>query len=509
MPRTHKQASQSRRGVVLLAVVVVVVLLALAAYRYSDMMASEYRAATSGVRAIQSRSLAESGVAYTAALLATGAAREVNVFNNPQLFQNIPVPSPNNLLPGRFCVISPMAAVEGTRFGVIDEGGKINLNALLEMDDGAGELGKQLLMGLPGMTEETANAIMDWLDPDEEPRDPGGAESDVYQGMPTPYLCKNGPFDSVEELLLVQGVTPELLFGSDRNRNGILDPEEPDQGDGLGWSAYLTVYSRSTNSDPEGNQRINLNNADLMMLEGELAAMEFPNELITFILAARLYGTQNSTDTTGANNDLTAIDEKIAADMAKLITRNRPIRSIWDLVGRQVTVTVGSGRDQKRLVIYSPLNNVEMQREMLPVLQHYLTTTDSWELAPRININTAPEPVVRALVSTGRITEDEVEMLLSARPDPESGEAAGMLYQSTAWLVTEAGLPVRTVRRLERFISGVSQVYRFQVVGLFESVRPTPSTRLEVVVDVNNGRPRFLYWRDLSILGKGFRFNQP
>ncbi|MFQ3650513.1 MAG: hypothetical protein SNJ75_09280, partial [Gemmataceae bacterium] len=61
----------------------------------------------------------------------------------------------------------------------------------------------------------------------------------------------------------------------------------------------------------------------------------------------------------------------------------------------------------------------------------------------------------------------------------------------------------------ERFISGVSQVYRFQVVGLFESVRPTPSTRLEVVVDVNNGRPRFLYWRDLSILGKGFRFNQP
>ena len=505
MNRAKQVGRESRKGVVLLAVVVVVVLLALAAYRYSDTMASEYRATYSGVRAIQSRSLADSGVAYTAALLASGIQREQNIFNNPALFQNQNVPSTTNLMQGRFCVVSPLTAQPGTRFGVTDDGGNSNLNGLLEMDEGAGELGKQLLMGLPNMTEEIAAAIMDWLDPDDEPRDPGGAESDVYQGMPTPYRCKNGPFDSLEELLLVQGVTADLLFGSDRNRNGILDPDETDAGDGLGLSAFLTVYSRSTNADPEGNQRINLNNADLMMLEAELTAMEFPAELVTFILAARLYGTQNSTDTTGTNADTTAIDEKIAEDMAKLVTRNRPIRSVWDLVNRQVSVTVG----RERKLFYSPLNSAEAQRELLPMLQQYLTTTDSWELAPRININTAPEPVVQALVATKRITEEEVGMLLAVRPDPESEEAAGELYQSTAWLVTEAGLKPSTVRRLERVISGVSQVYRFQVVGLFEHSRPTPSTRLEVVVDANNGRPRFLYWRDLSILGKGFRFNQP
>ena len=34
---------------------------------------------------------------------------------------------------------------------------------------------------------------------------------------------KNGPLETVEELLLVRGVTPQLLFGADINRNGQLD----------------------------------------------------------------------------------------------------------------------------------------------------------------------------------------------------------------------------------------------------------------------------------------------
>jgi type II secretory pathway component PulK len=513
MKRPLSPLPHSRRGIVLLAVVLVIVLLALVAYRYSEMMSAEYRAAFSSVRAIQSRSLAESGVAYTTALLAIGDefSLEGNPWNNPMAFQQVPVPTGPGMLPGRFSVVSPLVMEQGFRYGVVDEGGKINLNVLLELDRGAGELGVQLLMGLPGMDEGLANAIMDWLDEDDEPRENGGAESEVYLSMDPPYMCKNGPFDSLEELLLVQGMTPELLYGSDRNRNGIIDPDEQDFGDNLGLSAYLTVYSRSVNADPEGNQRINLNNADLMMLYEELAMLELPDDMISFILATRLYGTQNSSDTTGTNSDanLEEIDAKIEEDMLKAVTRLRRVRSVWDLVGRQVTVTVGSGRMQKRIVFQSPLNSVEMQREMLPVLLDYLTTSDSWDLAPRININTAPAAVVRALVGTGRISEEDVETILANRPDPDMGEAGGDLYRTTAWLVTEAGLRPNVVRRLDRFITGRSQVYRFQVVGTFESLRPTPSTRLEVVVDINNGRPRYLYWRDLSALGKGFRFNQP
>lgn len=63
------------------------------------------------------------------------------------------------------------------------------------------------------------DAILDWIDADDEPR-PEGAEYDYYESLETPYACKNGPLDSIEELLLVVGVTPEIYF--DLNRT----PEE-------------------------------------------------------------------------------------------------------------------------------------------------------------------------------------------------------------------------------------------------------------------------------------------
>src|SRR5262249_35407736 len=121
---------------------------------------------------------------------------------------------------------------------------------------------KQILMGLEslGMTEEIANSILNWMDPSGNVRSPG-ADASYYSSLNPPYRMKNGPLDSLEELLLVKGVTPQLLFGNDKNRNGVLDPDE-DDGSGqcnIGWSAYLTVYSREVNVDSEGNLRINVN----------------------------------------------------------------------------------------------------------------------------------------------------------------------------------------------------------------------------------------------------------
>ncbi len=85
--------------------------------------------------------------------------------------------------------------------------------------------GRKLLMGLPGMTEEIADAILDYMDEDDEPRE-FGAERDAYASLEPPYEPKNGPLHTVEELLLVLGVTPYLLFGTDANRNGLADMHE-------------------------------------------------------------------------------------------------------------------------------------------------------------------------------------------------------------------------------------------------------------------------------------------
>src|SRR5262249_27263783 len=174
------------------------------------------------------------GVDYVAGLLAAGQdSLNGNPWDNAPLFQNIEVPQGKNGKPGRFSVIAlrypddPNAASAPFRYGVIDGSGKLHLNALLARDNGRGDAGGRSRRALPNMTERVANAIIDWIAPDQTPRT-SGAEDEYYSTLSPPYHAKNGPLDTLEELLLVKGVTPQLLFGNDRNRNGILDPDEDD-----------------------------------------------------------------------------------------------------------------------------------------------------------------------------------------------------------------------------------------------------------------------------------------
>lgn len=99
---------------------------------------------------------------------------------------------------------------------VTDEGGKIPINF------GDGEYDAKLYplllqvlgnMNVPSDTAAAiADAIIDWQDDDDEHR-VNGAESDYYMGLSTPYPAKNKRLDSLEELLFVKGVTPELYNG--------------------------------------------------------------------------------------------------------------------------------------------------------------------------------------------------------------------------------------------------------------------------------------------------------
>jgi hypothetical protein len=291
-----------RRGVVLLAVLVVIVLLTLAAYQYSELVLAEYKAADSYSRSAQARALADSGVQYVAALLSSPDnitnLLNGNPYDNAQDFSGIAVGSSDHpRLQGRFSILAlldpddPAVSAQPYRFGVADESGKINLNALLQLDS-SGQVAHDMLMKLAPntLTEDIINSILDWIDPDDNPRS-NGAENDYYSGLSPPYRCKNGPLDSLEELLLVKGMTPQLLFGNDRNRNGTLDPDE-DDGSGAvdrGLSAFLTIYSREFNVDSQGNPRIYINDNDMNNLGTQLQTA-LGDELATYILAYRLYG---------------------------------------------------------------------------------------------------------------------------------------------------------------------------------------------------------------------------
>ncbi|MDQ2076656.1 type II secretion system minor pseudopilin GspK [Marinimicrobium sp. ABcell2] len=54
-------------------------------------------------------------------------------------------------------------------------------------------------------------AVVDWMDPDDQVSGFGGAEADYYQSMDPPYRPANSAFVSVDELRLVRHVTPELM----------------------------------------------------------------------------------------------------------------------------------------------------------------------------------------------------------------------------------------------------------------------------------------------------------
>jgi general secretion pathway protein K len=63
------------------------------------------------------------------------------------------------------------------------------------------------------------DAMVDWIDRDDNER-PQGAEKGYYQSLQPPSSCHNDIMAYPEELLLVKGMTPLLLFG-DGKREGI------------------------------------------------------------------------------------------------------------------------------------------------------------------------------------------------------------------------------------------------------------------------------------------------
>jgi general secretion pathway protein K len=107
------------------------------------------------------------------------------------------------------------------RVRLVDESGKINLNR-------ADENALRRVFSNLGVEEPVMgvliDSIMDWRDQDDLHRT-NGAENDYYQSLSPGYTAKNGPFDSIEDLLWVKGVTAKLYYGE--ASSGMSDRDSP------------------------------------------------------------------------------------------------------------------------------------------------------------------------------------------------------------------------------------------------------------------------------------------
>jgi len=141
---------------------------------------------------------------------------------------------------------------------IMEHSGKISINRLVDAAGNFDPRQKDLLTRFLSLeefgldSEEVNNlvdAVKDWIDPDDETTN-FGAENSYYRTLESPYDCKNGPLDSLEELLLVKGFRREIYYGT-IERPGISD--------------YLTIH---------GTAGININTADPVVLRALSAQMD-------------------------------------------------------------------------------------------------------------------------------------------------------------------------------------------------------------------------------------------
>jgi type II secretory pathway component PulK len=246
-----RRAAARQTGSVLIIVLWIALgLVALTLY-FGNAMNSELRAADNRVSLLAADQAIEGAARYVAQVLAEQATNGLVPYVYDYANEAVAVGEAHFWLIGRN---DGQTTPNQIVFGLADEGAKLNINNT--------NVTAEMLELLPRMTPELAAAIIDWRDANEDVTS-GGAEAETYARLRPAYYCKNAPFDSVDELRLVNGATLEILLGEDVNRNGVLDPNENDDNrNGIadpGILEYITVSSRESNLNSEGTERVNLN----------------------------------------------------------------------------------------------------------------------------------------------------------------------------------------------------------------------------------------------------------
>ena len=116
--------------------------------------------------------------------------------------------------------VPPALPVEGGSVSgrIMDLQGRFNLNNLvtnedetdaIKLDELQLEVFKRLLENLD-LNPALADAVADWIDPDQEVLFPDGAEDGDYLNNTPPYLAANRALQSISELRLIKGVNQEI-----------------------------------------------------------------------------------------------------------------------------------------------------------------------------------------------------------------------------------------------------------------------------------------------------------
>ncbi len=317
-------------------------------------------------------------------------------------------------------------------FGLVDEGGKMNLN----------NIGTNTLQYLPNMTYDLAQAIQDW-------RGTNGVVSLDYTSLG--YQPKYAPFETVDELKLVYGMTGSLLVGEDVNRNGVLDPGEKDlNGNGEvdpGLLEYTTVYTREPNFHSDGTTLTNVNTIRA-------------SEMRTLL--------QNA-----------GISTSYAGSLMATNANARPYAGLFAFALECKTLGVSTAE----------FNNLVGE----------ITTTTNLYFRNRVNVNTASVDVLSALFMGRNVDESTAQsaaqqMVTYRQQNPQN-------LNSVAWVVDALGNNSPVVRALRGGDYITTRSYQFTADIAAVGPYGRGYRRVKFVFDMSDGSPKIIYRQDLSRLG--------
>lgn len=431
----------------------------------------ELRAADQRVAALEAEQALASAALYVSNLLASLPAP--GLVPDPELyaFEAVPVGTASFSFLGRADTTLPR---DQAAFGLIDEAAKLNLNTATA----------EMLEPLPRMTPELAAAIIDWRDANTTPTT-GGAETDLYQRLTPAYRCKDGPFESVDELRLVYGTSLDLLLGEDANLNGVLDPNENDgtlslpydNRDGRldpGLFEYLTVYSREPNLRTNGSPRVNVNSASQTNLADLLLEKGFSTDRANQILqnlglapvGAGSPGTGPGTGQGGGRGG----------------------------TGSGGTGTGGAGSTPTSLNLSSVLEfyiRSGMSADEFAQIEADITVSTNQVQEGLINLNTAPAAVLACVPGIG---PEHAASVVAYR---QNRRASLLANPTVAWLVDVIGQT--NAVQAGPYLTAHSYQFTADVVALGHHGRGLRRVRL--VFDTSEGLPRIVYRQDLTHLG--------
>jgi len=430
-------------GSVLIIVLWVCIGLVAITLYFANSMTLELRAADNRVNGLAADQAIEGAARYVSYMLANYSTNGTMPTNSQFSCADVPVGDSHYWIIGRDN--SETAPGTDPAFGLIDESSKLNLNTA----------NSNMLSNLPNMTSvsDLTGAIIDW-------RGTNGSSTYALNYATLGYDDKNSPFESVDELRLVYGMTIDLQVGDDVNRNGILDANETNSAGGttpnFGLMEYTTVYSREPNFHSDGTSLTNVN------------SLSSANEMNTFF---QTYGVSS--------------DESVATAVYRTIkppggTAN-PCKGDLDFLGRCLNAGMNAN-------------------DFAKIYGNFTTSTNAYTYG-RVNINTAGVAVLTSLfMGTTNIDQDTATAAAQAVVAYRQQNPSALT--SIAWISPALGQNYSSIMT-ELANHDWITTHSFQYTADIAAVGPLGRgyRRVKFIFDISDGTPKIIYRQDLSRLG--------